>query len=89
MLNFKELINEEPAFRAYHALVGTLAFKNELPIKVIRVDKDKKSTFVFITKKAESVKTCKAVVSTVEAPFFTSWIGADFPEVDFERIDID
>ena len=88
MLNFKELINEEPVFRLYHALVGTLAMKNEMPIKVVRVDKNKKATFIFITKKAESVKTCKAVVSAIDAPFFTSWIAGDFPEVDFERIEI-
>lgn len=88
MLNFKDLINEEPAFRVYHSLTASLAMKNELPIKVVRIDKGRKSNFIFITKKADSVKTCKAVVSAIDAPFFTSWIGSDFPEVAFERLEI-
>ena len=89
MLDYKTLITEESAFRCYHALVGVLASRDEKPIKVCRIDGEKISTFVFIVQKStKKIKTYKAEISKVDAPFFTSWIGSDFPEVDFECIAI-
>ena len=89
MLNYNQLICEDPSFRAYHALVGTLAMRDECPIKVCRIDTDKKTTFVFIVMKSTGkIKTYRAETSKVDAPFFTSWIGSDFPGVDFECIAI-
>ena len=89
MLNYNQLICEEPSFRAYNALVGTLAMRDECPIKVCRIDTDKKTTFVFIVMKSTGkIKTYRAETSKVDAPFFSAWIGSDFPEVAFERLEI-
>ena len=86
MLNYNQLICEEPSFRAYHALVGTMAMRDEIPIKICRFDNVKKTTFVFIVMKSTGkIKTYRAETSKVDAPFFSAWIAGDFPQIEFER----
>lgn len=84
MLNYKQLICEEPAYRVYHAIIGTLAVKEERPLRVCRIDSNKRTTFVFITQGVRKIKTYKAEIDRIDAPFFTSWLADDFPGLKFD-----
>lgn len=86
-MNFKQLKAEGYAKACYMYLISLLALRKQKPVSVARIDNAIK-TNIIIFKKCQNGKidTKSFKIPKEEAPFFTSWLSADFPSLEFKYI---
>ena len=88
-MTYKELMQEDYSYRMYEYLKSFLAVHEQVPIKVIRIDNNRKSKIVIIKQSQSGLKTIttrQCDIPLKDAPFLTSWLAQDFPLVELEYI---
>jgi ribosomal protein S1 len=88
-MTFTELEKEDIAFKQFEYLKSFLAVHNQRPVKVIRIDNAKTCKILVIKQAQTGVKaiTTKQFNLPIEdAPFFTAWLGQEFPQTEMEYI---
>ena len=88
-MTYKELMQEGYSYCMYEYLKSFLAVHEQVPIKAIRIDNNRKSKIVIIKQSQRGLKTIttrQCDIPLEDAPFFTGWLARDFPSVELEYI---
>lgn len=88
-MTFSELKQEDFAYRQYEYLKSFLAVHDQVPIRIITIENQKK-TKVLVIKQAttgiRAITTRQFDIPREDGIMFLSWIANDFPNVEFENI---
>lgn len=88
-MTYAELKQEDYSYRMYEYLKSFLAVHDQVPIKAIRIDNNKKCKIVIFKQSQNGIKaitTRQCDIPLEDAPFFTNWLAQDFPNIEFEHI---